>query len=71
METVEFKARIKNGLIEVPKKYQAKFKDSVRVILIIESPKSKAVHYLDELMAHPFKAVGFTPLSRDEVYARN
>jgi len=70
METVQFKAKIKNGVIEVPKKYQGKFKDGVRVILVAETPKTKAVHYLDELMAHPLKVRGFQPLTREETHAR-
>jgi hypothetical protein len=70
METVQFKARIKNGVIEVPKKYQGKFKDNVRVILVAESSKAKAADYLDELMEHPLKVKGFRPLTRDEAHVR-
>ena len=71
METVQFRTRIKNGIIEIPKKYQGKFKDSVRVILVAESPKAKAANYLDELMDHPLKVKGFRPLTREEAHARN
>jgi hypothetical protein len=71
METVQFKTKIKNGIIEVPKKYQGKFKDSVRVILITESSKAKAANYLDELMAHPVRVKKFHPLTREEAHARN
>ena len=71
METVQFRTRIKNGVIEIPKKYQGKFKDSVRVILVAESTKAKAINYLDELMAHPLKVKGFRPLTREEAHARN
>jgi len=70
METVQFKTKIKNGVIEIPKKYQGKFKDSVRVILVAESSKAKAADYLDELMAHPLKVKGFRPLTREEAHAR-
>jgi hypothetical protein len=70
METVQFKTKIKNGVIEVPKKYQGKFKDNMRVILVAESSKSKAADYLDELMAHPLKVKGFRPLTREEAHAR-
>ena len=70
METVQFKTKIKNGVIEVPKKYQKKFKDNVRVILVAESSKAKAVNYLDDLMAHPLKVKGFQPLTREEAHAR-
>lgn len=70
METVQFTAKIKDGIIEVPKKYQRKFKDNVRVILVAESTKTKAEKYLDELMAHPLKMKGFHPLTREEAHAR-
>ncbi len=70
METVQFKTRIKNGFIEVPKKYQGKFTDNVRVILVAENSKVKAAGYLDELMAHPLKVKGFHPLTREEAHAR-
>ena len=70
METVQFKTKIKNGVIEVPKKYQGKFKDSVRVILVAESKRADATNYLDELMAHPLKVKGFRPLTREEAHAR-
>ncbi|RPJ22987.1 MAG: hypothetical protein EHM33_22190 [Chloroflexi bacterium] len=70
METVQFRTKIKNGVIEVPKKYQGKFKDNVRVILVAESTKAKAADYLNELMAHPLKMKGFRPLSREEAHAR-
>lgn len=70
METVQFKTRIKNGVIEVPKKYQRIFKDNVRVILVAESAKTKAAAYLDEMMAHPLKVKGFRPLTRVEAHAR-
>jgi len=71
METVQFRIRIKNGIIEIPKKYQGKFKDSVRVIIVTESPKAKAANYLNELMAHPLKVKGFHPLAKEEAHARN
>ena len=70
METVQFRTRIKNGIIEVPKKYQRKFKDNVRVILLAESTKTQAEKYLDELMAHPLKVKGFRPLTREEAHDR-
>lgn len=70
METIQFRTRIKNGVIEVPRKYQGKFKDNVRVILVVEGSKTKAANYLDELMAHPLKVKRFRPLTREEAHAR-
>ena len=70
MVTVQFKSKIKNGIIEVPKKYQGKLRDNIRVILKAETPKGKSKNYLDTLIAHPVKVKNFNPLPREQVYAR-
>lgn len=70
MVTVQFKTKIKNGVIQVPKKYQGKFNDSVRVILRVESKKHATANYLDKLMAHPVKVKNFRHLTREQIYAR-
>jgi hypothetical protein len=36
MEAVEFKTKIKDDSIQIPAKYRGKFKDSVRVILMVD-----------------------------------
>jgi len=70
MVTIQFKTKIKNGVIQVPKKYQGKLNANVRVILKTESPKSKTKNYLDKLMAHPVKVKNFHPMTREQLYAR-
>jgi len=70
MVTVQFKSKIKNGVIEVPRKYQRKLRDNVRVILKAETPKSKSKNYLDTLIAHPVKVKKFHPMTREQIYAR-
>ena len=70
MVTVQFKTKIKNGVIQIPKKYQGKFNDNVRVILRVESKKNAAVNYLDKLMAAPIKVKNFRRLTREQIYAR-
>ena len=70
MVTIQFKSKIKNGVIEVPRKYQGKLRDNIRVILKAETPKGKSKNYLDTLIAHPIKVKNFNPLTRDQVYAR-
>ena len=70
MVTVQFKTKIKNGIIQVPKKYQGKLHDNVRVILKTESPKSKTMNYLDKLIAHPAKVKNFHPVAREQIYVR-
>ena len=70
MVTVQFKSKIKNGVIEVPRKYQGKLREDVRVILKAETPKRKAKNYLDKLIAHPVKVKNFKPMTRDQIHAR-
>jgi hypothetical protein len=70
MVTVQFETKVKNGVIQIPKKYQGKFSDHVRVILKVEAKKSAASNYLDYLMANPVKIKNFKRLTREQIYAR-
>lgn len=70
MVTIQFKTKIRNGVITIPKKYQNKFNESVRVILRVESKKKSSVNYLDLLMANPIKVYNFHLLTREQIYAR-
>jgi len=70
MMTVQFQTKIKNGVIQVPKKYQGKFNNNVRVILRVEGKKAASKNYLDQLMANPVKVKNFRRLTREQVYAR-
>lgn len=70
MVTVQFRTKIKNGVIQIPKKYQGKFNDNVRVILRVERKKHAMTNYLDTLMAHPVKVKNFRHLTREQIYAR-
>ena len=70
MVTVQFKSKIKNGVIEIPRKYKGKLRDNVRVILKTETPKVKSKNYLDTLLAHPVKVKKFNIMTREQIYAR-
>jgi hypothetical protein len=70
MVTIQFKSKIKNGFIEVPKKYREKLRDDVHVILKAETPRGKSQNYLDKLIAHPVKVKKFSPMTREQIYAR-
>ncbi len=70
MYAVEFEATVKDGTIEIPRKYLRNFNTRVRVILLAErSPKTKT-NFVDQLLAHPVKVQGFRPLTREEIYVR-
>lgn len=70
MVTVQFETKVKNGVIQIPKKYQGKFNDNVRVILKVEAKKTAANNYLDQLMANPVKVKNFKHLTREQIYVR-
>jgi len=70
MFTVQFETKVKNGVIQIPKKYQGKFSDHVRVILKVEAKKDAANNYLDYLMANPVKVKNSKHLTREQIYVR-
>lgn len=70
MVTVQFETKVKNGVIQIPKKYQGKFNDNVRVILKVEGKKTAASNYLDQLIANPVKVKNFKRLTREQIYVR-
>ena len=69
MEAIEFKSKIKNGIIQIPEKYKQKIGNTVKVIVITEK-KAKQFDIIDELLANPIKLKDFSPFSREEIYER-
>ena len=70
MEAYEFKTKIKNGLIQVPKKYTQKVGNTVKVI-ILSDQKDRQNDIVDELLKNPVEINNFMPFSRDEIYERH
>ncbi len=70
MQTIEFRTKIKNGVIQIPARFKGQVAEDVQVILISKSEKSSRPDIIDELMAHPLQVKGFKPLTRDEAHAR-
>ena len=70
MEAIEFKTKIKNGMIHIPRKYIQKIGSSVRVIILSESPQQED-KAIDELLRNPLRLDSFAPLTREEIYERN
>ena len=70
MVTVQFQTKVKNGVIQIPRKYRGKFHDDVRVILRAEGKKISSVNYIDKLMTNPVKVKNFQRLTREQIYAR-
>ena len=70
MQTIEFRAKIKNGVIQIPARFKDKVAEDVRVILVPKSKKDTNTDMIEQLMSNPLKVRGFTPLTRDETHAR-
>jgi len=75
MFAVEFKATVKNGTIEVPKRFCSEISDSVKVIVLMEHRKKRnsdaqAADVISSLLATPLHLSGFTPLKREECHER-
>jgi len=69
MEAIEFKTKIKNGTIRIPKKYKQRTGNTVKVIIISEQGTRKA-DIIDKLLANPIKLKDFSPFLREEIYER-
>jgi hypothetical protein len=70
MDSVEFRADVHDGNIEIPAEYQDRFTDQVTVILVAEKSATTGRTLIDELLAQPLNVPGFHRLSRDEAHAR-
>jgi len=69
MEAIEFKTKIKNGTIQIPKKYKQRTGNNVKVIIISEQGTGQA-DIIDKLLANPIKSKDFSPFLREEIYER-
>lgn len=70
MQAVEFRAKIKNGMIEIPAQYKDKLKEIVRVIILTDDSEP-TTNLIDRLLVSPLKVTNFKPLARAEIYERN
>ena len=66
MQAVEFQAKIKNGMIEIPSEYKDKLHQIVWVILLTDEGEVTD-NLIDQLLVSPIKAKNFKPLSRAEI----
>ena len=69
MEAIEFKTKIKNGTIRIPKKYKQRTGTNVKVIIISEQGTGQD-DIIDKLLANPIKSKDFSPFLREEIYER-
>lgn len=69
MEAIEFKTRIRDGVIRIPQKYRQKTGNTVKVILISEQG-AKHSDIIDKLLEDPLKSEDFSPFLREEIYEK-
>ncbi len=70
MQAIEFKTKIKNGMIIIPEKYRKTLKENVKVIVLTEENETGTSDIIDNLMDSPLKIRNFKPMNRDEIYDR-
>ncbi len=69
MYAIEFKAKITDGMIQIPALYQKHLKDEVRVLVLMETPETGET-FIDDLLRQPLEIPDFHPLSREDTHER-
>jgi hypothetical protein len=69
MYAVEFRAKIKDGMIQIPPEHRQKFKDVVKVIILAKESQPQN-DMIERLLNSPLILKKFKPLSREEIYDR-
>ncbi len=70
MYAVEFKAKIKDGLIIIPHRFRDSVKENVKVIILSEDKADKSHDIIGRLLKSPLELADFKPLTREEIYDR-
>jgi hypothetical protein len=74
MMTVEFQARVKNGVIVVPEEYKQDLSEGSSVkVTLVKQPKKRIseTKILAELMRNPLPVSGVRSITREEMHDRN
>ncbi|WP_413167015.1 hypothetical protein ACL6C3_09975 [Capilliphycus salinus ALCB114379] len=68
--SVEFKAKIKQGIIEIPEEYKQQLREESEVtVIVLKQPKIiSQTGILAELTQNPISVPGVRKLTRDEIY---
>jgi hypothetical protein len=70
MSAFEFKAKPKNGRIEIPAEYKDKIVGDVRFIVFSQEQRAGTVDMIKRLLEQPLEIENFAPLTREEVHER-
>ncbi len=68
--SVEFKAKIKQGIIEIPEEYKQALKEENEVtVIVLKQPKRiSQTGIIAELTQNPISVLGIRQLTRDEIH---
>jgi len=69
MDVIEFKTRIRDGIIMVPEKYRNRVSKKVKVLVMSETTRNHD-DIIEELLTAPIEAKDFVPFVRNEIYDR-
>ena len=67
---VEFKAKIKQVMIEIPPEYQKNIQSGIDVKVIIVSEETPQPRLMDRLAENPIIVQGWVKPTRDEIHDR-
>ena len=70
MYAVEFKTKIENGTINIPKEYTDRIGSQVRVILLADD-QTAGTNFIDQLLENPIEIADFKPMDRDKIHERD
>lgn len=70
VNSIEFKARIKQGMIEIPPEYQQNIQEGRDVKVIIVSEENPKQRLMDRLSENPISVKGWSKPTRDEIHER-
>jgi hypothetical protein len=70
LNTIEFKAKIKQGVIEIPKEYQQQLSEGneVQVIVTKQPKRIPQTGTIAQLTENPIAVKGIRKLTRDEIH---
>ncbi|MCT7957161.1 hypothetical protein [Laspinema palackyanum] len=70
VNSFEFKAQIKQGMIEIPPEYQQNIQEGSDVKVIIVSEETAKPRLMDQLAKQPISVKGWSKPTRDEIHER-
>lgn len=72
MVSVEFQAKVENGVIVVPQEYQQLAEGSIVKIVVLKQPKKQTLQFdiMNELAHNPVPVLGIRSITREEMHER-